>query len=200
MPRKGPRPSVRWSTTGLRIVGHPVGEQGSVEEASLAERIYGALEQARADKHRSGDHPQAGSRQCQTRPGCAAVASRRRPRLPVECAPTGRPRWRCAGSSAAAAAVRRNDRSAWQMRSWILNGHGASSQADTHKIAEGRNRAFASIAGEAPIRHGREAQTDSDEQLTNRKSGKTSVAEGRADKLVGSQLRHHGAHRCRQRP
>lgn len=50
MPRKARAQASVGQRPGLRIaVGHPVGEQGSVEgEKSLAERIvYGALEQAR---------------------------------------------------------------------------------------------------------------------------------------------------------
>ncbi len=57
---------------------------------------------SRQDRYRSGDHPQAGSQQCvkpglqPSRVGGATYQGACRGAAP----PTGRPRWRCAGSSA----------------------------------------------------------------------------------------------------
>lgn len=106
MPRKGPapkRPLVNDPVYGSQLVTQLVNKVLLKGKKSLAERIvYGALEQAR-DK--TGTDPVITLKRAldNVKPALE-VRSRRVAARPIRClsrcAPTGRPRWRCAGSSA----------------------------------------------------------------------------------------------------
>lgn len=106
MPRKGPapkRPLVNDPVYGSQLVTQLVNKVLLKGKKSLAERIvYGALEQAR-DK--TGTDPVITLKRAldNVKPALE-VRSRRVGGATYQClsrcAPTGRPRWRCAGSSA----------------------------------------------------------------------------------------------------